>query len=112
MTFSCPNCNATLEETAKFCSQCGTPVTAPSQPTSTEVEKAVKEMERMRKELKESSPGYQKPAKIFDFEEYKGEIIDRAKKYAETAMLPLTDEGWMWMVYSSEKFTQYLQFLA
>src|SRR2546423_3436553 len=111
MTITCPNCNATLEGTVKFCSQCGTPV-ANSSPPASSVSERSKRMGSIIKELTDNSPGDKQPGEIFDFEKYRGEIVRRALKYAEAATVPFTDEAWMAGVYSYDRLNLYLHMLA
>ncbi len=94
MALTCTNCNATVEDTAKFCSQCGTAIaSAPAASPETE------QSDRIIKELGDNSPGMKEPGEVFDFEKYRGEIIRRAQKYTESATLGYNDETWMVGMY-------------
>src|SRR5260370_37773481 len=46
MAITCPNCNATLEDTVKFCSQCGTPVVIAFEEELNEAHKLIREAPR------------------------------------------------------------------
>jgi hypothetical protein len=101
MAVICANCNAILEDTAKFCSQCGTPVTVSSPPVSSMTEQ--KDREAIKQELEEEAKKY--GGKILDFDSNKPLLRYRAERWTVYQIQQFDDDDWydiLWAGMSSD----------